>query len=63
MPQRKKRTAAKYAKTKRGKLVLKLPKELGAFDTSLTAEEQESKLNNYIEDYQLQGLFKLKIME
>ncbi|CAB3982884.1 Hypothetical predicted protein [Paramuricea clavata] len=61
MPSRKKRTVAKYAKTKR-EPVLKLPKELGAFDTSLTAEEQESKLNNYIEDYQLQVEGKLDKM-
>ena len=59
MAPRKKRTAAKNTKTKRGKP--KLPE--GDFNTSMTVEEQESKLNNYIEDYELQGLLKSKIIQ
>ena len=55
MAPRKKRTAAKSSKTKRGRP--KLPE--GDLDTSMTAEDLEIKLKNYIEDYQLQGLLKL----
>lgn len=52
---RKKRTAAKNGKTKRDKNKLPTLPE-GEFDTSMNAEEQQSKLNDYISDYQMQGL-------
>ena len=58
MAPRKKRTAAKSYKTKRGRP--KLPE--GDLDTSMTAEDLEIKLKNYTEDYQLQVEGKLDQM-
>lgn len=52
MPARKKRTGTKQGKAKAIKP--KLPK--GDFNTSISNEEQKSKLDNYIMDYKLQGL-------
>jgi hypothetical protein len=57
MAPRKKRTTTKSSKPKRGRP--KLPE--GNLDTSMSAEDLEIKLKNYIEDYQLQGSVKLKV--
>ena len=56
MAPRKKRTAAKNTKSKRGRP--KLPD--GDFNTSMTVEEQQDKLKNYIQEYQVQGLIRMK---
>lgn len=56
MAPRKKRTVTKYTKGKRGRP--KLPD--GDFDTSMTVEEQQDKLKNYIQEYQAKGLVKMK---
>ncbi|XP_028392263.1 borealin-like [Dendronephthya gigantea] len=59
MPARKKRAGTRQAKTKRDNRP-KLPE--GDFNTSISNEEQKSKLDNYIIDYKLQVACKIDKM-
>lgn len=54
MAPRRKRTTGRKGRTTRAKP--KLPE--GQLDSSMTTEEKENKLNDYIKDYELQGLVK-----